>query len=501
MSTGNPDAGHGKSASGAAGSAGRQGSVAGVVRTRFAPSPTGFMHVGGVRTALFAWLVARQAKGQFILRLEDTDQAREVAGSDQHIMDTLKWLGLSWDEGPDADGPHGPYRQSQRLEIYQKWAQKLIEARRAYADPFTEDELGDLRQKAKAAKKPFLFREHRPSQTPAWDGQRPLRFKSEPKDYRWQDEVMGELNSGPEAIDDFILIKSDGFPTYNFAHVVDDFEMAISHVIRSQEFLPSVPKYLNLYDALGLERPVLATLPFVLGPDGQKKLSKRDGGAKDVLDYAKDGYLPDAVLNYLASLGWNDGTEQEIFSREELIDKFDLKRVQKSGARFDPDKLAWLNWQHFKQSVEQDGLQKTLEKIQLPPQQTAKLTDLELDAAARLAASKAGNSDEFFEQLAIFTEPPAPLEQEVLKLLELGPGDAQHQRDLALEALEKLAEFAPQSIETALRGVMDEHQLQPRQFLNLVRWAVSGRQVSPSLFDMLAALGQKQTLARLQAAV
>ncbi|HVI60556.1 MAG TPA: glutamate--tRNA ligase, partial [Candidatus Saccharimonadales bacterium] len=290
------------------------------VRTRFAPSPTGFLHVGGVRTALFAWLVARQAGGQFILRIEDTDKAREVAGSVQHIQDSLQWIGLQWDEGP--------LRQSERLDIYKEWAQKLIDKGRAYADPYTPAEVQAFRDAAKAAKKPFLFRDHRPANPPAWDGSQPLRFKSEPKDYAWQDAVMGELSTGPEVVDDFILIKSDGYPTYNFSHVVDDADMGISHVIRSQEFIASVPKYLNLYEALDIEPPVLATLPFVMAPAGNKKLSKRDG-AKDILGYAEAGYLPEAMLNFLATLGWNDGTEQEVFTVDELIKKFDLGRVHK----------------------------------------------------------------------------------------------------------------------------------------------------------------------------
>lgn len=258
------------------------------VRTRFAPSPTGYLHVGGIRTALFSWLVAKQNKGQFILRLEDTDKAREVQGADQHIMNSLKALGLEYDEGPNKPGDHGPYRQSERLDIYKKWAQKLIDSDRAYTDPYTQEEVQAFREQAQKAKKPFLYRNHRPENPPAWDGSRPLRFKSDPKPYQWNDAVMGNLSTGPEVIDDFVLIKSDDYPTYNFAHIVDDAEMQVSHVIRGQEFLASQPNYLNLYEALELEVPVIATMPHILGPDGNKKLSKRDG-AKDVLDYIRYG--------------------------------------------------------------------------------------------------------------------------------------------------------------------------------------------------------------------
>jgi glutamyl/glutaminyl-tRNA synthetase len=231
------------------------------VRTRFAPSPTGFMHVGGVRTALFAWLLAQQSEdGTFILRIEDTDKQREVEGSIVQIENSLRWLGIDWAEGIDKGGPHAPYLQSQRLEIYIKWAQKLIDSGRAYADPYTQEELEAFRNEAKQQKRPFLYRDHRPLNPPVWNGTQPLRFKSDPKAYTWDDAVMGTLSTGPDAIDDFIIVKSDGYPTYNFCHIVDDAIMGITHVLRSQEFISSTPKFLNLYEALEVSRPTLATL-------------------------------------------------------------------------------------------------------------------------------------------------------------------------------------------------------------------------------------------------
>ena len=316
------------------------------VRTRFAPSPTGYLHIGGIRTALFAWLVAKQGKGEFILRLEDTDKKREVAGADKHIQECLKTLGINYDEGP--------YRQSERLDIYKKWAQKLIDAGSAYADPYTPEEVQAFREQAQKDKKPFLYRNHRPETTEPWDGSSPLRFRSDPKAYKWQDKVMGDLSTGPEVIDDFVLVKSDGYPTYNFAHIVDDAEMKISHVIRGQEFLASVPNYLNLYEALGLTPPTMATMPHILNTDGNKKLSKRDG-AKDVLDYVREGYLPEALVSFIASMGWNDGTEQEVFTTDELIKKFSLDRVGRSGAHFDARRLLWTNG-HFIREMKLDNL-------------------------------------------------------------------------------------------------------------------------------------------------
>ena len=322
-------------------------SIYSAVRTRFAPSPTGFMHVGNLRTGLFAWLCARHAGGQFILRLEDTDKNREVEGSADHILECLNMLNLERDEGLDVGGPFAPYRQSDRLGIYKAWAQKLIDSGRAYADPYSPEEVQAFREQAKVEKRAFLYRDHRPDKPPTWDGTQPLRFKSDPKAYVWHDLVMGEMKTGPEVIDDFILIKSDGYPTYNFAHIVDDLEMKITHIIRGQEFISSMPNYLNLYDALGVDYPIFATMPHIMNETGNKKLGKRDG-AKDVLDYVREGYLPETLLSFIATLGWNDGTEQEVFTRQELIDKFSLERVQKSGARFDEKRLLWMNGQFIR---------------------------------------------------------------------------------------------------------------------------------------------------------
>ncbi|HCR55879.1 TPA: glutamate--tRNA ligase, partial [Candidatus Saccharibacteria bacterium] len=325
-----------------------------MIRTRFAPSPTGFLHVGGIRTALFAYLVAKQANGQFVLRFEDTDKKREVPGSAEHLIASLKSLGIDYDEGPDKPGDYGPYIQSERLDTYKQWAQRLIDSGRAYADPYTAEEIQAFRDQSQAAKRAFLFREYRPENPPEWDGSQPLRFKAEPKSYCYHDEIFGDVTTNAEVVDDFILYKSDGYPTYNFAHIVDDAEMHISHVIRGQEFISSMPNYLALYEALGLELPVFAHMPHILNEQGNKKLGKRDG-AKDVLDYIRDGYLPETMVSFIATLGWNDGTEQEIFTKDELVQKFSLGRVQKSGARFDEMRLLWMNG-HFIRELSPDEL-------------------------------------------------------------------------------------------------------------------------------------------------
>lgn len=469
------------------------------VRTRFAPSPTGYLHVGGIRTGLFAWLLARQHGGQFILRLEDTDKNREVEGSAEHLIKSLKALGLQYDEGPDIGGSYGPYRQSDRLDIYKVWAQKLIDAGRAYADPYTAEEVQAFREQAQAAKRPFLYRNHRPENPPAWDGRTPLRFKSEPKSYSWHDEVMGDLKTGPEVIDDFILVKSDGYPTYNFAHIVDDAEMHITHVIRGQEFISSMPNYLNLYEALGLEHPVFATMPHIMNEQGNKKLSKRDG-AKDVLDYIRDGYLPETLFSFIATLGWNDGTEQEVFTRDELIAKFSLDRVQKSGARFDEKRLLWMNGQFIRE---------------------LSLEDLYARVAEFWSESAASASEEYKKQVLalaqdrlktladlpiltdyFFAEPtvnwPAIDDNKQLKKLTREEHVALLKE--AKTALET-SQFTAESLQSTLNELLEQTGQKPGILFSLIRFAITWAPFSPGLPETMAILGVETVLRRLEQAI
>ncbi|OGG62678.1 glutamate--tRNA ligase [Candidatus Kaiserbacteria bacterium RIFCSPHIGHO2_02_FULL_49_34] len=320
------------------------------VVTRFAPSPTGFMHVGGVRTALFAYLFARKHKGTFILRIEDTDRERLTEGAIEHIMETLQWAGISWDIGPDTpanENPFGSVIQSERLPIYKEYAQKLIDKGLAYPDPYTQTELEALREDAKREHRPFLYREHRPKTFEAWDGTKPLRLKVEnPRRMEWFDEVRGELEAGPEVVDDIIIIKADGFPTYNFAHIVDDHTMGVTHIMRADEFIASTPKFLTIYEALDIVPPKFVTLPPILRADRKKKMGKRDG-AEDALEYRENGYLPSAVVNFLALTGWNPGTDQEIFTMDELVQTFALDGIQSGGAVLNEDKFDWINREHM----------------------------------------------------------------------------------------------------------------------------------------------------------
>jgi glutamyl-tRNA synthetase len=480
------------------------------VITRFAPSPTGFMHVGNLRTALYAWLWARKNNGTLILRIEDTDKEREIDGAYEHILKVLNWVGINWDEGPNIGGPQAPYIQSERLDLYQKYAQKLIDEGLAYADPYTEEEVENFRKKAEENKKPFLYREHRPNfaktsldkpeKIEKWHGIKPLRFKvPEIKSYKWHDEVFGDLSAGPEALDDFILIKSDGYPTYNFCHIVDDIEMKVNYVIRGQEYISSIPKFLSLYEALEVKPPHFICLPHIMGKDGNKKLGKRDG-AKDALEYQEEGYLPEAMLNFLALLGWHPSGNQEIFSIDELIENFDISRIQKSGAQWDETKLDWLNKEHIKKLAEKNP-EELENKIfsYLPKElQQKKLISLISERISKFSDIKnivtTGELDFFYsapnilKEKLIFKDTTA---EKISKNLEL-----------VICALEKIPseKFSKEEIKEILMGIANN--LENRgQLLHPIRYALSGLDKSPDPFVIAEILGKNETLSRLQKAI
>lgn len=468
------------------------------VRTRFAPSPTGFLHVGGIRTALFAWLFARKHDGQFILRIEDTDQDREVEGSAGHIIESLKWLDIDYDEGPEVGGPHDPYYQSGRLELYKRYADQLVMAGLAYPDPYTSEELETFRAQAEEEKRPFLYREHRPEVMEEWDGTKPLRFRvSELKRYTWTDAVRGELSAGEEALDDFILIKSDGFPTYNFAHVVDDIEMGITHVMRGEEFIASTPKFLSLYDALDTEPPVFATMPVILGPDGKKKLSKRDG-AKDILEYRDEGYLPQAMRNFLALIGWNPGDDREILSDAELIEAFDLSRVQKGGGAFDEQKLLFINREWMRRLTDEDFIREG----NLDAPDTARLiaaVPLLKERASTFAEARAMLSGEL---LCLFAEPKL----DIGTLTSKSPnGSAKPHLEAFLGLMSDLSEL--QSSDDIKDALMPYADSIPKEeggrgaALWPLRYALSGQERSPDPFMLIHILGPNESKRRIEAAI
>jgi glutamyl-tRNA synthetase len=480
------------------------------VITRFAPSPTGFMHVGNLRTGLFAWLWARKNNGTFILRIEDTDKKREVEGSIEHIKESLRWVGMNWDQGPDVGGPYAPYIQSERLDLYKKYAETLIHKGFAYADPYTEEELATFRKQADEEKKPFLYREHRPENPPVWDGSKPLRFKVQDiKRYSWNDAVWGELSAGPEALDDFVLIKSDGYPTYNFAHLVDDIEMGVTHVMRGQEFISSTPKYLSVYDALGVTPPIFATTPPVMSDEGKKKLGKRDG-AKDVLEYRNDGYLPEAMMNFLALLGWNPGGEKEVFSKEELISIFDISRIQHSGGQFGDEKLDWLNKEHMKLLSPEERNGEIMKTLQNNPELSkyervsdptfiAKLSPVIFDHISKWSdintMAKEGDLSYYFEipqydPVSLSFKGKTPLET-VKKHL--------NWVKTALESAPKTVFESPDGVKSLIFDYATE--VGRGDVLWPLRMALSGKEKSPDPFTLVYILGKEETLHRIDNAL
>lgn len=468
------------------------------IRTRFAPSPTGYIHVGNVRAALFPWLLAKQQKGSFLLRIEDTDQARFVEGATDLILDTLDWLGIDWDEGPRVGGEYGPYFQTKRKAIYQKWAQKLIDKGLAYADPYTPEQVQTFREEAKALKKPFLYRDHRPENPPAWDGSQPLRFKvTDIKRYTWNDPVMGELSAGAEVLDDFILVKADGLPTYNFAHIVDDAEMGVTHVIRGLEYISSIPRYLSLYEALSITPPVLACLPHIMAPDGKKKLGKRDG-AKSVTDYRTDGILPEAMLNFLASMGWNDGTEQEIFTRDELIEKFSLERVQRSGARFDEQRLLWMNGMWIRRL----SIDELSERVgQYWPDSAASADETYKKRVLSLVQERLKSLAELPLMTRYFFEEPETHESLITENKQLKKLDNQQLTQILTDTraeLSSLDVWTNVSIQEALNGLLETTGQKPGVLFSLIRIVTTWAPFSPQLSDTLELIGKERTLTRLE---
>lgn len=473
------------------------------VRTRFAPSPTGFLHVGGARTALYAWLFARRHGGQFVLRIEDTDKEREVEGAIGHMMESLTWLGITWDESIDTDGPYAPYIQSARLDSYNDYARRLIDAGLAYPDPYTDEEVDAFRAQAQAEKRPFLFRDHRPDTIEDWDGTKPLRFRV-PHIGRttWNDVVMGELSAGEEALDDFILMKSDGYPTYNFAHVVDDIEMKITHVMRGHEFISSTPKFISLYKALGEEPPVFASLPPILGEGGLKKLSKRDG-AKDILDYRAEGYLPSAMRNFLALLGWSPGGDRELYlNTHELIEAFTLERIQRSGAQFDDEKLRFINREHLRELSDEDYLR--IGNITAPERDR-------LLRAVPILKERAHTFGEARDMLqgelaCLFTAPT--VSADMLRAKEPQGREGLTTQALAMAA-ETLASLPPEpsveSVKMALMPRADEEEVKGKGGRGGVLWplryALSGQERSPDPFTLVSIMGTEEAISRIRTAL
>ena len=457
------------------------------IRVRFAPSPTGYMHVGGLRTALFNWLFAKHTAGVFVLRFEDTDQQRLVEGAAEYIMESLNWLGIEWDEGPQTDGGYGPYVQSERLDIYQKYADKLLSEGKLYRDWTPPEELAQMRKAAQKAKQPFKVDRDKLKTDGDLDQPHVLRLAIDQDfDPSWEDVVYGYQQHSATTLDDYVCIKSDGWPTYNFANVIDDHEMEITHVLRGDEFLSSTPKFLQLYSALGWEPPQFVHVPPVLGPD-KAKLSKRHG-ALGALEYRDLGYPAEGLINFLATLGWNDGTTQELFSMSELIDKFELKRVHKSPAIFDQQRLDWMSG-HYLRRTSLDDLAKQAEPFW--PQSAQEYSPKYKKDVLSLVHERLKYLSELPDvSWFFFTEPeeyPAKLDMDMAKKFIPEIIDTLEDSDFSLEDLEK-----------RLRGLSDKLDVKTGQMFRIIRIGVTGQTAAPGLFETLHTIGKKGSLRRLQ---
>lgn len=472
------------------------------VVTRFAPSPTGFMHVGGIRTALYAYAYAKRHGGTFILRIEDTDKEREVAGAKEHIMEALRWLGIQWDFGPDTPSEEfGSCIQSERLHIYTFFARRLLATGHAYVDPYSESQIKHMREQAEAKKELFLYRNHRPEHLNIeWKEGQTLRFKvGNIKRYKWHDAVRGDLEAGEEALDDFVLIKSDGYPTYNFCHVVDDIVMGVTHVMRGEEFIASCPKFLSLYEALGETPPVYVTLPPILGDEGTKKLSKRDG-AKDVLEYRTEGYLPQAIFNFLAFLGWNPGDDREILTPEEIIQLFDVTRVQRSGAKFNTDKLDWTNKEHIKKLGTDEAVRRMLSYF---PEDIRSDVRNRIEHLAPTALERVHILSDYYRDFKngeySYLEHDPEYREIQVTWKEEGTEAAMKHLAECRTFVENVFLWTPEGIKDAIFPYADANGR--GSVLWPLRVTLSGKEKSPDPFTLIYVLGRDETVSRINRAI
>lgn len=497
------------------------------VRVRFAPSPTGPLHIGGVRTALFNYLFARKKGGIFILRIEDTDQARFVPGTEEYIIEALDWCGIKFDEGVTAGGPFGPYRQSERKEIYRDYAEILVSRKLAYLAFDTPEELDALRKDAEKRKQTFTYNALNrdglsnsialPENVVKEKIQRGepyvIRYKMPDDHYiEFDDVVRGKVEVNARTLDDKILLKADGMPTYHLANVVDDHLMKISHVIRGEEWLPSTPLHILLYEGLGWgdSIPRFVHMPLTLKPDGQGKLSKRDGDrlgfpvfplkwtnpdtGEVSSGYRESGYLPEAFINIMALLGWNPGTEQEIFTMDELIEAFSLDRIVKAGSRFDPEKSRWFNHQYLVKKPDDELahlFRSELEarELDFDPSFTAKALSLIKERAFLLS--------DLWEQSWFFFIRPENYDEKVVKKVwkEDTPGLIREARTL----LEPLEVFTASAIEPAIKEMVSEREIGFGKIMNPLRLMLVGSNLGPGLTDMMEVLGKDEVLQRIDA--
>jgi nondiscriminating glutamyl-tRNA synthetase len=456
---------------------------ASTVRVRIAPSPTGFAHLGTASTALYNVLFARRRQGTFALRIDDTDLERNRPEYEALIYESLHWLGLDWDEGPDKDGRHGPYRQSERLDTYKQHAARLLEEGKAYRCYCTAEELEAERRQAQFEKRPYKYSRRCLTNPPKERTEFAVRFKVPGGKVVFTDMIRGEMTFDAELIGDFIVMKSDGYPTYQFASPVDDALMKITHVIRGEEHLSNTPYQLMIVDALGYERPVAyAHMPLILAKDGAK-LSKRKHPESNLMLYREQGYLPEALINYLALLGWNPGTSQEIFTFDELIRVFSFDRVQHAGARFDWEKLNWINGEWIR-AMDDDELARRLKPF-VP--NLDERTIMRAVPALKSRMTKLGDATEYLDYL--WKDPDVPA---------LDPENASRVQ-MAVDALTDVT-WDPEPIENALESVVERTGLSKNKLYTPIRLALTGKKVSLPIHYTLALLPKDMALARLQRA-
>ena len=468
-----------------------------MIVTRFAPSPTGNLHFGGARTALFGWLAARQQGGRFILRIDDTDQSRLVESAVDQIVSDLKWLGIDWDFGPDKPSPDfGSCIQSQRLDIYQKIVRDLIESGSAYYDKTSPDKLASLRQEAADAKRPFIYRKSMAEVVDRPEKGTVIRIAfKDGQTISWDDVVKGRQSWQTDQIGDFVAIKSDGYPTYHFATVVDDFLMNISHVIRGDEWLSSTPKHLHLFDCLKQDRPKFVHVPAILSETGNKKLSKRDQ-AVDVDHFRQSGYLAAGLINFMSLIGWSPTDEREFFDIEGLLENFSLDRIQSSPGRFNQRRLDYLNGKHIR-SLSAEARFETAGNWW--PKSSEKFDFDYKGRALDLVYERLKKWDELADLTDYFFVDPKPITVDVLaKVSKLEVDQIQTIQPLIVDSLQNYQGIDFEALEDQWRELADKYCIKTGKLFMMIRYQLTGSKTTPGLFDIIGLLGRDASLHRLK---
>jgi glutamyl-tRNA synthetase len=496
------------------------------VRVRFAPSPTGPLHIGGVRTALFNYLFAKKHGGTFYLRIEDTDQTRFVAEAEAYIFEALEWLGIAPDETIGKNEKFGPYRQSERKAMYQQYADQLINSGWAYYAFDTADSLDAMRKEAEAAGKTFIYNHsvreqldnsltisrEKVAERIASGEQYVIRFKTPVNEIlELKDIIRGDIKFDTNLLDDKVLFKSDGMPTYHLANIVDDHLMETSHVIRGEEWLPSMPLHVLLYKAFGWNAPEFAHLPLILKPIGNGKLSKRDGDKMGFpvfplewktdegtsSGYRENGFFPEAVINFLSLLGWNDGTEQEIFSLDELVQKFDLNRIHKAGAKFDPEKNKWFNHQYLIGKSD-ESLAKAFEKDVINRIGKCDFSFVEMTKIVSFIKERAHFVNEFWDLADYFFEAPSSYDEKAAKNWKEETPILMQQ---VIAELNKIEDFTSVTIENELKNWMTTNEIGMGKVMQPLRLSLVGALKGPHLFDIIEMIGKTETIKRIEKAI